>query len=135
MENVNSIFSDLPVSVQNIWAILLIVFLFFIAKNASKKIVDIFFGALVVALIFQVLYALGLSKLDEFLHISRVFKYDVFSYIALLFGPESLPGRIITIADKFLTGFISDFATWIIEMPKEAINNLMPGQAPVNTQN
>lgn len=124
MEKINNLFSGLPISVQNIWAILLIIAIIFMIKYASKRLVNFFFGALAVAFIFQLLYALGLSKMDEFLHFSKVFKYDVFSYIATFFGPESVPGKILTTANNFLTGFVSDFATWMIEAPAEAIQNI-----------
>ena len=103
-------------SLDSIEGILLIVLAIFIIKYSSKKIVDIIFSLLGVALVFELLYILGNTPLDNYTHISSVFKYDIFSSIAQLVPGTKLAEWLQT-AGSVVTNFMYGLVDWVIHLP------------------
>lgn len=103
-------------SLDSIEGILLIVLAIFIIKYSSKKIVDIIFSLLGVALVFELLYILGNTPLDNYTHISSVFKYDIFSSIAQLVPGTKLAEWLQT-AGYVVTNFMYGLVDWVIHLP------------------
>lgn len=99
-------------SLSSISMILLIVALIFFIKYSSKKIVDLIFGILGILFLFQVLYIVGNTPIDQYIHISKVFKYDIFSSIAQFF-PGTKFAQYLSTAGHWLSQFMVDLVNWI----------------------
>lgn len=110
-------------SLDSIEGILLIVLAIFIIKYSSKKIVDIIFSLLGVALVFELLYILGNTPLDNYTHISSVFKYDIFSSIAQLVPGTKLAEWLQT-AGYVVTNFMYGLVDWVIHLPETFFSSL-----------
>ena len=103
-------------SVHSIEGILLIIAIFFIIKYATKKAVDIAIKLSGIILLFQILYLIGCSPIDEYLKLSTIFKYDVFSTIARVF-PGTFLCKILTTFGYYLSQFTADIINWIVSIP------------------
>lgn len=100
-------------SVSSISLILFVVALIFLIKYSSKKIVDLIFAIIGLVFLFQILYIIGNTSLDKYIHLSAVFKYDVFSSIAQFF-PNTVFAKYLSMAGHWLSQFMADLINWIM---------------------
>lgn len=107
-------------SLNSIEGILLVVGIFFIIfftiKYSTKKIVNLIFRLLGVLLIFQILYIIGTTSIDQYVHLSYIFKYDIFSAIAQFF-PGTWLAKALTTAGHWLSQGMADIVNWIWSIP------------------
>ena len=115
-------FSDAGLFSSNtILFLIMCVAIFFIIKYSAKKAVDIVVKILGLIVLFQILYIIGLTPMDQYLHISSIFKYDFFTTLAAIV-PGTVIADILTKVGTWLTQFMVDVVNWILNLPSMFAN-------------
>lgn len=113
MNNIVQTGSQSLLSSEMIVEIILLIFAFFMIKEASKKVIAIISGVLFIGLVFQIMFYVGQSPAEQYLHVSTLFKYDFLAWLAGLFPNTKLSVLILQFS-AFLKDFVCSFAAWVI---------------------
>lgn len=97
--------------------LLMCVAIFFMIKYSAKKGVDLIFKIAGLIFLFQILYIIGLTPMDQYLHISSIFKYDFFTMIGALF-PGTVIATWLSTLGTWLSQFMIDIVNWVLNLPQ-----------------
>lgn len=94
--------------------LIIFIIVIFLILNFSSKILDIIFRLIGLICLFQILYIIGLTPINDILPISTIFKYDIFSMIGALFPGttfETLLNTIGTSLTEFIMSLVDMFVS------------------------
>ena len=100
-------------NVGTIEGILVLILVIFILKESSKKVVNMIWGFIGLIFVFQVLFILGQTPINDIIPIASFFKFDAFSAVAQLIPWEPAKNVLYTISN-FLTSMILSVVNAII---------------------